>query len=215
MQKPKYKLIIFDFDGTLADSFPWFISIYDELAQRFKLPRLDKAQLEQFRQVDMRRIFKDKKIPLWKVVQIGNYLKKMMTSQIEHIKLAEGIQTVIDTLAPLEVKLAIVSSNKEENVRKVLGEKNAALFKQYECGVSIYGKASKFKKILKASGVPFDQVLSIGDEVRDLKSSHKVGIAFGAATWGYTDLETLRAFNPDELFIEPLQILDAIDVSPA
>jgi len=66
MQKPKYKLIIFDFDGTLADSFPWFISIYDELAQRFKLPRLDKAQLEQFRQVDMRRIFKDKKIPLWK-----------------------------------------------------------------------------------------------------------------------------------------------------
>jgi phosphoglycolate phosphatase len=214
MQKSKYRLIIFDFDGTLADSFPWFITIYDDLAQRFNLPNFDKAQLQQFRQVDMVRLFKDKKIPFCKVVRIGNYLKKKMSAEIENIRLAEGMQTVIDKLVSLRIKLAIVSSNKEENVRKVLGEQYAPLFEHYECGVSIYGKASKFKKILKASGVSSEQALSIGDEVRDLKSSHKVGIAFGAATWGYTDLETLSANNPDKLFTEPLQILDIIEISP-
>lgn len=215
MHESKYKLIIFDFDGTLANSFPWFVSIYDDLANRFGLPKLAKEELEHFRQTDMARVFKDKKISLWKVIRIGNYLKKMMTSQIEQIRLADGMQTVIDAVSPLGIKLAVVSSNKEENVRKVLGERNAALFDHFECGVSINGKASKFKKILKSTNISPDQVLSIGDEVRDLTSSHKVGIAFGAAAWGYTDIEILRAYTPDEVFTHPLEILEAVEILAA
>ncbi len=35
-----YTLVIFDFDGTLADSFPWFLHVFDTLAERYRFKRM-------------------------------------------------------------------------------------------------------------------------------------------------------------------------------
>jgi phosphoglycolate phosphatase len=90
-----------------------------------------------------------------------------------------------------------------------------AFFDFIESGVSMFGKKSKFQKILKKSGIPASQVLSVGDEVRDLRSAHAAKIPFGAVTWGYTDQRTLQAHAPDVLFSHPDQILEAFNISAA
>lgn len=208
----KYNLVIFDFDGTLADLFPWFLTVFEDLAKRYKLPRLENADLENLRTFDVHQILKEYHIPLWKVVIIGNHLKKLMTSQISKICLVSGMEAVIERLAKEGVKLAVVTSNAEQNVRQVLGSRNLAYFAAIESGVSIFGKKNKFQKILKKTGIPASQALSIGDEVRDLKSSRAAKIPFGAVTWGYTDLATLQAHSPEEVFTQPDQILDAVDL---
>lgn len=211
----KYDLIIFDFDGTLADSYPWFLSIYDGLSHRFQLPRLNKADLEKLRNVDINILLKDHKISPIKAMMIGTHLKQLMSEQINRVPLVEGMQAVIDALADHGVKLAVVSSNAEVNVRQVLGQRNAARFVDFECGVAFLGKTAKFVNILRKTGMKAIRVLSIGDEVRDLKSSRQAGIAFGAAAWGYTDLDILRTMFPDELFTHPEQILEAVGITPA
>ena len=211
----KYRLVIFDFDGTVADSYPWFLSIIEDLARRYRLPHLEQADLERLRSLDARQILKEYHIPLWKVVLIGNHLKKLMASQIDNIRLVSGMQTVIETLGREGVKLALVTSNAEANVRRVLGPRNLALFDFIESGVSMFGKKSKFQKILKKSGIPASQALSVGDEVRDLKSAQAAKIPFGAVTWGYTDQRTLQAHAPDALFSHPDQILEAFNISAA
>ncbi len=209
----KYKLVIFDFDGTLADSYPWFLSIYDSLVERFQLPHLEKTDLEKLRNVEINKLLQDHKISPFKAVMIGGYLKQLMSEQISRVPLVQGMQTVIDALADHGVKMAVVSSNAEVNVRQVLGPNNAARFVDFECGVAFLGKTAKFLNILRKTGLKPDQALSIGDEVRDLKSSHQAGVAFGAAAWGYTDLDILRAQAPEELFTHPLQILEAIEIT--
>ncbi|PKO14310.1 MAG: HAD family hydrolase [Chloroflexi bacterium HGW-Chloroflexi-10] len=207
----KYKLVIFDFDGTLADSFPWFLTVFDELAERFNLPKMEKKHLEKLREMDINHLLREYNIPLWKMVKIGNHLKKMMSNQIEKINLINGMQQVIDSLVAQEVRLAVVSSNAEENVRQVLGAHNAVHFEQFECGVSMFGKKSKFLKVLKKTGINAQHTLCIGDELRDLVSAKQASIPFGAVSWGYSSKETLLAHAPDEWFTKPSQILQAIN----
>jgi phosphoglycolate phosphatase len=206
----RYKLIIFDFDGTIADSYPWFLSIFGELAKRYKLPRVDTESLEKLRALEIRQILKEYNVPFWKMIMIGNHLKKLMSSQIDQILMVKGMSEVIDELRKQDVKLAVVTSNSEHNVRRVIGENQMAYFEHIESGVSMFGKKRKFQKILKRTGIPAHQTISIGDEVRDLNSAHDAKISFGAVSWGYTDLKTLQAYLPDEVFVHPNQILDAV-----
>jgi phosphoglycolate phosphatase len=207
----KYKLVIFDFDGTLADSYPWFLSVFEDLSKRYRLPALEMTDLEKLRSLDVSQILKEYKIPLWKVAVIGNHLKKLMNSQIDKICLVSGMQSVIEMLQKQEIKLAVVTSNSEKNVRQVLGPQNISYFDFIESGVSMFGKKNKFQKILKKTGIPAYETLSIGDEVRDLKSAHEAQIPFGAVTWGYTDLKTLQKHSPEEVFDNPQQILEAVN----
>ena len=45
----KYKLVIFDFDGTLADSFEWFLGVVGELAARHKFKTFARSELDELR----------------------------------------------------------------------------------------------------------------------------------------------------------------------
>jgi len=206
----KYKLVIFDFDGTLADSYPWFISVFEDLSKRYRLPTIEMTDMEKLRSLDISQILKEYRIPFWKVVLIGNHLKKLMNSQINQIRLVSGMQSVIETLGKQNIKLAVVTSNAEKNVRRVLGPHNMPYFSLIESGASMFGKKGRFLKILKKTGIPASETLSIGDEVRDLKSAREAQIHFGAVTWGYTDYKTLQQHAPEEIFYHPNQILEAI-----
>lgn len=207
----KYQLVIFDFDGTLADSYPWFLSVFQGLAQRYRLPRMDSTDLEKLRGFDVRQILKEYHIPLWKGMLIGNHLKRLMSSQIDEIHLVNGMQCVIERLGEAGVKMAVVTSNAEKNVRHVLGPGSLAHFDWIESGVSLFGKKKKFEQILRKSGIPAGQALSIGDEVRDLHSARAANIPFGAVTWGYTDRQILQAHAPEAVFEHPEQILEAVE----
>ncbi len=207
----RFQLVIFDFDGTLADTYPWFMSIFDEFAARYHLPRLEQPALDALRKVDIRHISRKYRIPFWKMTRMGSHLRKRMANEIEQIQLVDDMQGVIDGLHDRGIRLAVVSSNSEGNVRQVLGERNAALFEAFECGVKLGGKKVKFEKILRRTGAVPRRTLSLGDELRDLKASRQAGIQFGAVTWGYADADTLRSHAPDALFKQPEEILTWID----
>ena len=46
----KYRLVIFDFDGTLADSFPWFVGTLNAVADKFKFKRIEEGAIERLRE---------------------------------------------------------------------------------------------------------------------------------------------------------------------
>ena len=54
----KYKLVIFDFDGTLADTFPWILSILDAVADKYKVKKVERSELETFRTYDAGKLMK-------------------------------------------------------------------------------------------------------------------------------------------------------------
>lgn len=195
-----YKLIIFDFDGTLADSFPWFVRMVNQVADKYHFRRIEEAEIDRLRGYDARHLIRHLGIPVWKMPLIARYMKRVMAAEIHQIRLFEGIPDLLRELSRRGVLLAMVSSNSVPNIRKVLGPEIADLFRYYECGGSIFGKKAKFEKVLKRSGIPASEALCIGDEIRDLQAARQAQIAFGAVAWGYTTVEALQAQAPTTVF---------------
>ena len=195
----KYRLIAFDFDGTLADSFPFFIEVFGSLADAHGFARIDHADIDKLRGYDAKSLMRHVGLPLWKFPQVGAHFKRLMAADIARIKLFEGMAETLQQLAAAGVELAVVSSNSVDNVRTVLGAE-AALITHFECGVDLFGKRHKLRQLLTRSALPRHEVLSIGDELRDLEAARAVSIPFGAVAWGYSRFDVLQAQAPEEAF---------------
>ena len=196
----RYKLLVFDFDGTLADSFPFFLEQFDTLADAHGFRRIDRRELDTLRGLEPRQLMKHVGLPMWKMPRVGLHFMSLMAQNIGRIGLFDGIGPVLRQLSQQGVKLAVVTSNSQENVQAVLGPDTASLIAYYECGASLFGKRSKLRRLLAESGVARRDVLCIGDEVRDIVAAHGEKLDFAAVAWGYNRLETLLAHSPEIVF---------------
>ena len=204
---PRYRLVILDFDGTLADSGDWFLSIAGDLADRFDFRRVDDDEIQRLRSLPTRDVIKSLGISRWKLPRIAKYIHGLLAEQIDRIVLFDGVVPMVEALIDGGVRVAVVTSNAEANARKVLGPELSARIEWFECGASLFGKAPRFKKVIKRSKVPLEHVLSIGDETRDITAARKVGVDAAAVLWGYANREGLMKLEPDVLFETPEDVL--------
>ncbi len=196
----RYRLVIFDFDGTLADSFSWALQTMGPLADRYRFRKIAPEQIERLRGCDSRALMRELGVSLWKVPWIAAELRRRMAAEIDAIALFPGIGDLLRELARAKVEMAIVTSNAFENVCRVLGPELAGVFGQLSCGASLFGKARRFKQVVRRSRLPSETVLCVGDELRDLQAARAIGLRAGAVSWGYASPALLRAHQPDELF---------------
>lgn len=198
-QPMPYSLAIFDLDGTLADSFPWFLRNVNGVADRFGFRRIADGDVESLRHAGSREILRRLEVPLWKLPGIARHMRRMKTADLDGIPLFPGTTAMLQGLRDGGVTLALVSSDHESNARQQLGE-TAALFAHFDCGASLFGKAAKFRRVVKHAGFAAAQAISIGDEVRDIEAARAAGIACAAVMWGYAAPNALRALGPEIVF---------------
>jgi len=203
-----YRLVIFDFDGTLADSFGWLLDVFDEVADRFRFRRLDRTQLEHLRGLSTGDLLRHHGVPLWKVPMIAAHARRLQARNLDAIMVFDGMAEAVTELRGRGVDLALVTSNAHGNIAHILGADLLDAFTHVSCGASLLGKAAKFRAVLKAAGVPATAVLAIGDELRDIEAARAAGIASGAVTWGYALPDRLRHEQPDHVFDRPSDITD-------
>jgi len=194
-----YALAIFDLDGTLADSFPWFLRHVNDVADRFGFRRIAEHEIEPLRRLSSREILKRLDVPRWKLPLIARHMRRLKAAHVGDIALFSGVEAMLRALHDGGVCLALVSSDNEANARAQLGA-SAGSFTLFECGASIFGKAAKFRRVLRRAGVSPSQAIAIGDEVRDIEAARTTGIACAAVTWGYAAPEALHALAPDLVF---------------
>ncbi|MFC0253518.1 HAD hydrolase-like protein [Massilia consociata] len=202
-----YRLAIFDFDGTLADSFPFFLSVFNTIADRHGFRRLDEIEAQGLRHHDTRAIMRYVGMPAWKLPLASRTFIGMMRENASRIPLFDGVGEVLHALDRAGVRLAIVSSNSEQNIRLVLGPTLSGLVGQYECGMSVFGKASRIRKVVQRAAVPAAHALYVGDQATDGEAARKAGVAFGAVSWGYAPIEVLRRVAPEREFGTPAELL--------
>src|SRR4029450_9918900 len=138
-----YSLVIFDLDGTLADSFPWFLRNVNDVADRFGFRRIAHGDVESLRHAGSREILKRLEVPLWKLPGIARHVRRMKAADLAGIPLFPGTEVMLRSLHDSGVTLALVSSDNEANARRQLGS-SANLFAHFDCGASLFGKATKF-----------------------------------------------------------------------
>jgi phosphoglycolate phosphatase len=137
---------------------------------------------------------------MWKMPRIAAAMRRMMAEEIASIRLFEGTGPFLRRLHQRGSLLGIVSSNSEANVRTVFGKDTAELFRHYECGISMLGKASKLRRAAKLTGIPIENTLYVGDEIRDFEAAKKVGMPFGAVGWGLSTVVAFDKLKPRAVF---------------
>lgn len=197
---PRYRLAIFDFDGTLHDSFPWFLRVLNDVAEKHGIRRVDDDEIDALRGMDASGIIAHMRVPALKIPLIARDMRRLKSDHLHTIPLFPGVGSMLKSLADRGVTTAIVSSDVEANVRRALGPDNVCQISQFACGASLFGKSRKLRQVLRASGVPAHEAIKIGDESRDHDAARKVGIAFGAVTWGYASADLLKSRNPQAVF---------------
>ena len=206
-------LVIFDFDGTLADSTAWAIRAVRPLAERFKFKAVTEDEIAMLRGRSSREIIAYLGLPLWKVPLVAAHGKKMMAAEAHAIPLFAGTSDLLRGLSAAGLRLAIVSSNSEATIRSILGAELAGLVDHYGCGAAIFGKASKFKAVVKAARIAKDRVLCIGDETRDIEAAREAGLACGAVEWGYATRRALAEQCPTMMFAAMDEIISRLAAS--
>jgi phosphoglycolate phosphatase len=194
------RLIIFDFDGTLADTFTWLINISDRIADKHGLQRVERSDIDALRGLDARQLLAQHGIPLRKLPFIARDVFTLMEEDIASIALFPGIDEILRMLPEQGTRLAIVSSNSKSNVLRVLGPELAARFDYIECGAPLFGKKHRLKRLLAKSKTAPHAAMLIGDEVRDAQAALAAGILFGAVAWGYGHIESLKQHGAHEVF---------------
>ena len=201
-----YRLAMFDFDGTLADSYPFFLSVFNTVADRHAFRRIDVARAGELRHLGVRQMMDHVGLPSWKLPLASKTFMAMMQDSAHEIPLFDGIADALRHLHGRGVRLAVVSSNAEHNVRAVLGPELTALVARFDCGMSVFGKASRIRAVLKACGAAPAEALYIGDQATDAEAARKAGVAFGAVHWGYATIDALRAQACATEFVTPADL---------
>lgn len=196
----RYDLAIFDFDGTLADSFPWLLTVFNQVATRYHFRLVETHEVETLRGYDNRRLQAYLGVPWWKLPLIAAHARRLAAAATHDIPLFPEAGEMLRHLSARGVMLAIVTSNGEATVRRVLGPGTAELVAHFESDISLFGKRRRIQRAVARSGVPRDRAIYIGDETRDIDAAREAGVAAGAVTWGFATRAALEARSPTEVF---------------
>src|SRR5690349_12628438 len=104
-----YSLAIFDLDGTLSDSFPWFLRNVNGVADTFGFRRINDDEIEPLRHAGAREILAKLNVPLWKLPMIARHMRQLKARHIGDIALFPGVDTMLHALRDGGVRLALVS----------------------------------------------------------------------------------------------------------
>jgi len=204
----KYKYVLFDFDGTLADTEEVNFVIYQKLAEKYNLRNITIDELGHIKKMSARELMayvelKKRYLPF--LLKRG---KNLLKQDIKNIKPCK--KDIFDTVLQLKnmgIQTAIITTNSKANVQMFLNEQNAEIF-DFIASSSMFGKESKMRKIIKKERLSLDEVLYVGDEIRDVHAAKNTGIHIASVAWGYNTVESLKKHKPDYIIYEPSELID-------
>jgi phosphoglycolate phosphatase len=182
----RYDLVVFDFDGTLADSTEWFWSALPGVIERFRLEPVDLAQRDTLRRMPARAVMRLLGVRWWQAPGIARHMRQRMNGETDGIALFDGVPAMLAQLREAGVQLAIVSSNSRSNVERILGSDAAACIAHFGCDAPVLGKKRHTRAVMRAASVAASRTLCVGDELRDADAARAAGAHFQAVGWGYT-----------------------------
>ncbi|MFV0338830.1 MAG: HAD-IA family hydrolase [Chthoniobacterales bacterium] len=210
-KNPKARVLIFDFDGTLANTLQVAIEIFNELAPQYGFDELTDEVIEMARGMSAHEIIKHFKVPATKIPSIAANGLKALHRRMPEVNPFDGVAEMLNKAAAANYVLGILTSNSENNVRDFLSRHDLPEFAFIRCSSQIFGKDVHLRKILKTNGWSAEQILFLGDEVRDIEACQKVGIACAAASWGYNTRAALEKVEPRWIIDKPTEFLDLLD----
>lgn len=205
------KTVIFDFDGTIADTFEHLLDILDQYSGDFGVELSDKKLMEDLRSIPSSELFKKFGIPKIFIPFLVRKIQKNLSKSIDKIYPFSDLVEVLPLLKD-KYNLGIVTSNSTSNVVKFLKKENIDDAFNFVYGsLSLFGKNKLIDKVLKSYKISKDDIVYIGDESRDVDAANNAGVKVISVGWGFNSGELLKKVNKDNYIDSPKLLLKKLD----
>lgn len=199
------KVLIFDFDGTIADSLDAIVHIMNKYAKHYGFSRITEEKRDQMRHETSQSILSNFRMSPIRLFLLATRVKSEMKGELTDIKLIPGIKKAVEELHEAGYTLGIATSNSKSTVELFLQNHKIECF-DFVYGRTAFSKASMLKKIMRKYRFDKNDVTYVGDETRDIDAARAAGIKVISVAWGMHSQEILRAHTPDHLITEPQSI---------
>ncbi|MEM8828998.1 MAG: HAD hydrolase-like protein [Cyanobacteria bacterium P01_G01_bin.19] len=204
-------VVLFDFDGTIADTYNAIVRISNQLSSEFGYKALDKEELLLLKNISSKEIVKLSEISIFKIPFLVRRVRAELSKEIANLSPIDGIASVLFELKERGNTLGIVTSNDKDNVEIFLQKnKLSSLFNYIYSSTSIFGKHRVINQAIRSNNLSRKSVLYVGDETRDIRSSRKSKIGVVAVSWGFNSAKILQEYKPDYLVNNPQELLEAV-----
>jgi HAD superfamily hydrolase (TIGR01509 family) len=204
-------LIIFDFDGAIADSLEVFLEATNRLAKDFGYPQVSLAQIPQIKNLSSREMIQQLAIARWKMPFFLRRFRQELNQLTPNLQLVDGMRETLEDISQQGYRLGIVTSNARQNVERFLHIQGLNhLFEFIYAGQVLLGKARVLRQLVKRYRVDLRQVICVGDETRDIEAAQQAGLRIIAVSWGLNSREVLAKHAPDVLIDRPEELLAAV-----
>lgn len=209
------KYIIFDFDGTIADTLPFSFQKFLDIAHMLHLDDLSERQIiKEIRSKSYQELLKGSFNRAWlKLPYVLKMIKDMqieLEKEMKNIKFFSGVKKFLYDLKDKGYKLAIISSNRVENINKFIEFNKLNIFDFVHGKTDLFGKAVYLGKFLKDNNLKKNEVIYVGDEIRDVEACKKVGIKIIGVSWGMNTIEALEKAGVDYIVKKPSEVFKII-----
>ena len=110
-------MIIFDFDGTIADTISLGIHLINDYSERFRYNKIDRETMNGLSAFELMKVMG---IKLYRLPYLAWYLRKLLKNRASEIQMNPGIKDLLENLKQSGYKMGIVTSNSTENVNAFL-----------------------------------------------------------------------------------------------
>jgi phosphoglycolate phosphatase len=192
------RVVIFDFDGTLADTAPLMRAIYTDLATKNHWKPMTDVDFAVLRKGSIRDAKRWSGLHFWQFPSIIRSAKKLMVLEAEKVILFDGIPELIKRLHDQDVDLYVLSRNLPHTVSRVLDRTDLS---QYVTVLTIRkrslgSKTASIRRLLRKNSYDPNNVWMVGDEIRDVMAGLNAGVKSLAVTWGLQDESVLALQKP-------------------
>ncbi len=206
--KPLY--LLFDFDGTIADSFHLAMEILEDLRPIHNLPLLTEAELYEMRGLTIPAILSRLGISIFTLPSLIHNTKKYMNQRLNDLIPIFGMPEVLKRLKEMHIPMALLTSNSSDNVLPFLNKYDCNVFDWFDFDVNLFNKSRHIRQQMHKRKLMESNCIYIGDETRDIKAAKDNRIPVIAVTWGLNPVVLLQKHKPDYLIDTPADLLKLI-----
>ncbi len=203
--------LVFDFDGTLADSEEICFQLFNEMAAKYGYTRLARHEVAEIKTLAYVERCRRLGIPMLRVPLLAIEARQRYERLMEALQPFEQIPSALRQLVAAGYHLHILSSNAVSNIRKFIERHDIDLFQTVSCERNFFGKHVGLQKFLRRHRLHCDEVVYMADEVRDVEACRKIGLPIFAVTWGFDAIEMLRAAKPDGMAASPSDLANLLE----
>jgi phosphoglycolate phosphatase len=207
-------LIIFDFDGVLADTLDDMLNFAQAVCAELGLDRIPTpADLDALETMSFVEYGKQLGIPPHLAGEFASRCLQRFIEKPYPPKIFAGMVKVIEQLSAHHT-LAIVTGNTTRAVENFLRENHIHQFISAIFAVDQPGsKVEKIQKAKSQHATEADAVYYIGDAVSDIRAARQASVKSVAVSWGHQSLGKLVNAQPDHIIQTPREIIELFDKS--